>query len=330
VLLASAGTAQMSAPPDTTPPAASTPEPAANTTLPPADHGTFAVQPSGPNGPGGRDYFIYTLKPGDTYGDTVGISNFSDHAVTYAIYATDALNTRDGGLTLLRPEQKPVDVGTWVQTGVTQYTVEAGQRADVPFKVTVPADATPGDHVGAIVAQPIPDSAAKPAETPSVDVSLRIGARVYVRVSGPINASLSVSKFSMRYDTPASPFSGRKAVITYTVTNTGNIRLSPLATLRVAGILGLGGRKVPERKIPELLPGSSLEISESVSGVRPYGRLTAALKLAAPNDGVTVRRGIDVWTVPWLGLVVLALVVGALVFWFVRRRRRRRSPAVAT
>jgi len=55
-------------PPDSVPPA-DTADTADST-----DPGNFAVQPSGPNGPGGRDYFVYTLKVGEVYGDTVAIS----------------------------------------------------------------------------------------------------------------------------------------------------------------------------------------------------------------------------------------------------------------
>ena len=40
----------------------------------------FSVQPSGPNGPGGRDYFVYDLAPGETFGDTVAVSNLGDAA----------------------------------------------------------------------------------------------------------------------------------------------------------------------------------------------------------------------------------------------------------
>jgi WxL interacting protein linking bacterial and host surfaces len=296
-----------------------------------AGMGAFAVQPSGPNGPSGRDFFIYTLKSGQVFGDTVGISNLTDKPATFVIYATDARNTNDGGFALLREEENPTDVGSWVELGATQYTLDPGMRADIPFKITVPSDATPGDHVGAIVAQQVPDD---PTEVPKgigVDVRLRIGARIYLRVDGPVTPSLSIKHFAVDYDTPASPFSSSKAVITYVVTNTGNVRLTPTAQLKLSGLFGWGAKQVEDRQLPELLPGSSLEIAETVLAVKPLGRLTADLTLQAPSDNLTVKSSVQMWTIPSLGVaffvVLVTAAVTALVLW--RRRRKRRSPAAA-
>ena len=219
-------------------PAAGSPPPTDPTTQNADDTGSFAVQPSGPNGPGGRDYFVYTLKTGEVFGDVVGISNLSSETKSYAIYATDALNTSDGGFTLLKEGEKPKDVGNWVEIGATQYTLDPGQRADIPFKITVPADATPGDHVGAIVAQEIPDTVDPIDSGIGVDLRVRIGARIYLRVDGPVTPSLSVGSFTIDYDTPASPFAEAPAKITYVVTNTGNVRLAPTAKLKISGLFG--------------------------------------------------------------------------------------------
>jgi hypothetical protein len=300
------------------------PPPESDDPTAPSSSGTFAVQPSGPDGPGGRDYFVYTLRPGQVFGDTVGISNLGDETQTFAVYATDAFNTPDAGFGLLREEEQPVDVGTWVELGATQYTLDPGERVDIPFSLTVPTDASPGDHAGAIVAQVIPRTGAdEPDEGVGFDVRLRIGARIYVRVDGPLSPSLTVERFRMEYDTPVNPFGTNQARVTYVVTNTGNTRLQPTASLRVAGLLGLGSTAVPVREIPELLPGSSLEIAEIVPDVRPLGRLTATLRLQAPLDGVDLERSVSTWAIPWLVVVALALAVAYLVYRYVSRRRTR-------
>ena len=303
----------------TAPPTTTTPDETAA-----GDAGSFAVQPSGPNGPGGRDYFIYTLKDGQTFGDTVGISNLGTKPATFAVYATDARNTTDGSFSLLREEDKPKDVGSWVELGATQYTLEPGKRVDIPFKVTIPANATPGDHVGAIVAQEIADPN-KPNDGIGLNVRVRIGARIYVRVDGLVNPSLAVEAFAMAYDTPGSPFTGTDAHISYTLTNTGDIRLSPTAFLKLGGAFGLGEHTVADRPIPELLPGSSIQIAEVVHNVRPYLRLSAKLVVQQPSELVVVRTSIDEWAIPWLGVAVVVLLVVALMAQRVWARRRRGS-----
>ena len=126
----------------------------------------------------------------------------------------------------------------------------------------------------------------------------------------------------MSYTAPGNPFAGRDANISYTVTNTGDIRLSPVATVAIGGAFGLGRRSLPERQIPELLPGSSVHISEIVHDVRPYARLTAELSVVSADDAVAVSSSLTQWAMPVVGLVVLAVAVIAVIGWRVVRRRR--------
>ena len=88
------------------------------TTAEPSD---FAVQPSGPDGPGLRDWFVYSLDPGAVFGDTVAISNLSDHPIRFTIYATDAAGVADvGGFSTIRDDETPTDVGTWIQLAASE------------------------------------------------------------------------------------------------------------------------------------------------------------------------------------------------------------------
>lgn len=287
-----------------------------------SDAGNLAVQPSGPHGPGGRDYFVYTLNGGEHLRDVVGVSNLGTTRATFAVYATDALNSSDGSFNLLREEDKPKEVGTWVRLGATQYTLDPQQRVDIPFEITIPTGATPGDHVGAIVAQRIPDPG-NPEAGIGIGLRVRVGARVYVRVAGEVHPSLAVEALSISYDAPANPFATADAHISYTLTNTGDVRLSPTAALGVTGPLGLGRIRLPDRQIPELLPGSSIRIAETVHGVRPFVRLSARLSVAQATEAVAVQSTIDEWTVPWFG--VGAIVVGVCALVLVRILARRRA-----
>lgn len=290
-------------------------------TDPAADDGSFAVQPSGPSGPGGRDYFIYTLGAGEVFGDVVAVSNVGTETATFVIYATDAINTSDGSFTLLREEEKPTDVGSWIELGATQYTVKPGERVDIPFSITVPADAAPGDHAGAIAAQKVNDPTV-PDDGVSLEVRLRVGARIYVRVDGLLSPSIAVENLNVDYDVPVNPFGSSRAIINYVLTNTGNVRLAPTAKIGLSGIFGLGEHQLPDRQIPELLPGSSIEITETVLDVKPYIRLTATLKISAPDDGVVVNATVKVWAVP-LGLLIgIAALLVIFVAGIVWRRRR--------
>jgi hypothetical protein len=111
------------------------------------------VAPSGRGAPDGRAAFTYKLDPGAELPDYVGISNYSDQPITLDLYASDALTTPTGGFDLLPAAQKPTDVGTWVvfEERYRRLLIPSRSRVDVPFRITVPRNATPGDHAGGIV-----------------------------------------------------------------------------------------------------------------------------------------------------------------------------------
>lgn len=277
----------------------------------------FAVQPSGPDGPGARDWFTYSLDPGAVFGDTVAISNVSDHPIRFVIFPTDAVSVADvGGFAALKDDQKPVDVGTWIKLAAGEYTVEPGKRIDVPFSITVPQDAEPGDHAGAILAVDADEGKIDPNTAPdgvSFNVRHRMGARVYVRVSGPVEPALRINKLAVQRK-------GGTATITWEVVNSGNVRLSPTSAMRVTGLFGRTVRTMPTQPMPELLPGANYVGASIVTGMPSWEPLTAHLVVSA--DGVRTERSKQFASLPWL-LIALFLAIVAVGWWYRRRRNRR-------
>ncbi|MFI6986616.1 WxL protein peptidoglycan domain-containing protein [Embleya sp. NPDC050154] len=289
-----------------------------------ADEFTWGVQPAG-----GRDHFVLTAGPGQTLVDVVGVSNFGDKPLTLRVYATDAVLAADGGMTLLTAAERPKDVGAWIGFDAETYTIAPGKRADIPFRLTVPADASPGDHTGAIVAS-IKAEATGPGQQ-RFDVDRRVGARVYLRVDGPAVPRLAIEDLRLSYDNPIAMSGGGEAIVRYRVRNTGNVRTSASAETTVTGLGGwrLGG---PARAaLPELLPGATHEVVQRFTGVFPAGRLTADVTVTG-NPATVTAKSTSVWAPPWLLLAALTLLLGALIAYVVtvlRRRRRRRRAAAA-
>lgn len=292
----------------------------------------FAVQPSGPDGPGTRDYFVYSLTPGETFGDTVAVSNLGDRPINFVIYAADAFNVRDqGGFTAARDGEPSTDVGSWITLKAETYTVEPGQRIDVPFSITVPEDAEPGDHAGAILATDADlGSISTDSSDPSLRVRERVGARVYVRVEGPVSPAVRIDRLDVVHETPsfAVPFfsSDGKATVTWEVTNTGNVRLTPTTVLKVKGLFGRTIRTLPAEELPELLPGSNFVRSAVVTGLPPLEKLTA--ELTVTTDEVEVVGTSSYWAIPWRFMVLVVALLLAAFGW--RRLRRRRHPETPT
>ena len=292
----------------------------------------WALTPTGDNPaePGSRPNLSYELAPGATMHDSVTVWNYSDQQLAFRIYARDAFNTPSGGYDILRRDQQSTDAGSWIALEQNSMIVPPHSGIASGLTITVPADAAPGDHAAGIVAAIESPSSTKEGAD-SVLVEHRAGSRVYVRVAGPINPSLVIDSVHAQYHRSLLAPLGGGLDMTYTVRNAGNVRLSAHQVLEAAGPFGIGlGSSTPD-DVPELLPGSSITLSGTISGVLPLIRVTGSVKLEPFSaDGnldpapEPVARSASSWAIPWVWLALL--VVAIVVFRILRRRRRAAGP----
>jgi cbb3-type cytochrome oxidase subunit 3 len=289
----------------------------------------WAVQPAGPDGPGLRSAFTYNMTPGQTIRDSVSISNLSSEEITFAIYAKDAFNTEvDGAFALLDDAEENVDVGSWVTIRVDEYAVPAGKRADIPFELTVPEDAAPGDHAGGIIAANVDVIDEVEQDGITLAVRQRIAARIYVRVAGPLSPELRIKDVSVSSETPLLPFVQGGGSVTYTVENVGNVRLTAATESKVTGAFGRTVASPESQDLPELLPGGSVQITESWDGSPPLEYLTAKISVRSLDTEVAERASVGFFVWSWL-VVILLLVAVALVAWRLWRKRRGAAAGAA-
>ncbi|MDW5322233.1 WxL protein peptidoglycan domain-containing protein [Plantactinospora sp. KLBMP9567] len=289
----------------------------------PGDEFRWTVEPAAVAGTSPRGQFRYDLGPGQQHDDRVVVTNRSARALTFTVYATDASTSTDGAFALPPASQPAHDVGAWVDLGRQTRTLRPGERIVLPFRVTVPRNATPGDHAAGIVASVAEQRT--DAEGQRVSVERRVGARIYLRVNGPLAPMVDVESVQVSYANPAVPFARGPATITYRLRNPGNVRVGGAARLRTTGLFGVplsGGQDVT---LPELLPGARVTLVHRVDGVLPAGMVTATVRIdATSSEGAlpTVTRSGTAWTVPWT-LLYLLVVVGAVLalLWWRRRRR---------
>jgi hypothetical protein len=306
---------------------------ASASTQPQTDDGNraWSARPATPDGkPDRRTHFTLQGSVRQTVLDNVLITNSSKVAAAFDVYATDAFNTPTGAFDLLPAAKKPVDIGTWVKFAKPTVTIPAGGSITMQFAVTVPANATPGDHAGGIVI----------SLSSGTDVKLdtRVAVRLYLRVPGNLRPVLAVSYVDPTYHGVANPFGGGSVDVTYTVENTGNIRLQSQVTLKVeTALFGIGIAELKLPDLPELLPGQRVNYTGHIEGVFPTGPQTVTVALQPyPDPEQPVGQKIQefsgdatVWAVPWLLLLALVVFVAAGYALPRRGRRRRRLAAVA-
>ncbi|ROS23156.1 WxL protein peptidoglycan domain-containing protein [Cellulomonas sp. PhB150] len=295
-----------------------------------ADDGqlTWAVAPAD-NGMGdARPNFGYEVEPGDTIDDAVVVTNMTAAPLTLAVYAADAFTTSSGQLDLLPAGEPSSDVGAWVRLEKDEVTLDAGEVATVPFTVTVPDDATPGDHSGGIVT-----SFRSTQGGSTVALDSRLGSRMHVRVAGELAPAVDAADVRVDYHPSWNPFAAGSATVTYVLRNTGNTRAAATDSASVAGPLGLLAAGSAQQDTPELTARSEIERQIEVAGVWPTFRLSASVEVLPESVGVggatlpTLTVEGSAWAVPWSLLVLVVLVVAAAVVVPTARDRRRRRAA---
>jgi hypothetical protein len=304
------------------------PSPARAPLKPPANAITWSVMPSSAKGLNGRSRFIYNnVKPRNVIHDYVGITNYSSKAVTFHVYASDAFINSSGSFDLLPSSRKPRDVGSWVHLAHTTVTVPGHARVNEPFTLTVPANATPGDHIGGIVAA---ITKAGTGANRGMKVEERVGARIYLRLGGPLRPILAIGPPHVSYHGSVNPFSGGWTSVSYTVRNTGNVVLGGLQIVKVTSPFGTLATVRPSA-LPYLLPGDAVTVHTKLPGVFPAGPLKAQIRItpfASPiglplkKAPSLVSRNTSLWAIPWLQILLFILLVAAIfALWKWRRRR---------
>ncbi|MEU4873012.1 hypothetical protein [Streptomyces sp. NPDC021608] len=244
----------------------------------------WSAAPSG----AGRPSFYAEGPPGTALRDTVAVTNRGTRTLSVRLRASGA--------------------GLRVVFAATVLDVPARTRAEVPFTVTVAADARPGDRVGRIVVR---DSAGRES-----------GVRLLVRTGGPRLAALTVEHVAVH---------GHR--IAYELVNRGTTDLVPRLAVHADGVLGVvldrGPRLLPVR----LPPGRRLALSEPWPDPPALDAVTVRLTVTAPGAAQATGRASTRFVSPGAAAgAAVAAVSAAAAAVALRRRRRDRSgrrPATA-
>ena len=240
---------------------------------------TWSVQPANTLN-GTRTQFEYSTDPGTQVVDYIVVSNLGETPAQFAIYATDATNDVDtGAFGLLPSNEPPTDLGAWITMDVESITIEPGQKSTIPFNLLIPSDATPGDHVAGIIAS---ITSSTESEGTTVNLEQRVGARMYLRVSGEVAASAEISGVTTSFTPELNPFAFGQMTVGYSVRNTGNVRMDVNQQVRITGPFGIPLAELTPEPLSELLPRQTVNVATEIPQI-------AALFLAFSD--ITVEPG---------------------------------------
>ncbi|NQX26215.1 DUF916 domain-containing protein [Microbacteriaceae bacterium VKM Ac-2854] len=291
-----------------------------------ADSAGWSIGPTAAADGGTRANFDYAVDPGTSVTDAITVRNDGATALALRIYPADAFTTREGNIDVLTSGTASADAGTWIALGTSTLTLDPGEAQSVPFTVTVPADARPGDHPAGIVTSLVTDDAAA-----QVQVDRRLGSRMQIRVSGELVPAVEVSDPQVSFSGSWNPLAVGFVSVGYTLQNTGNTRVTAIADAVVAGPFGIVPVNSAPVQLPEVLPGSTIDVSERLDGIGALLWLTGAVQVQPSSVGFgaatldPVRAEFTVPAVPFAALLILLAVAGVAVVVLLLARRRAAS-----
>jgi hypothetical protein len=294
-----------------------------------ADAVSWSVSPADDAGADGRVAIEHELDPGESVDEHVLVRNLGASDVVFSLSAADGFYTEAGRFDMLASDQESTGAGTWIAIP-DDIEIPAGGSAVIPFTITVPENAEPGDHAAGVAASVISIKTDDAGAT-GVGVESRVGVKVITRVAGAITPAFAVGGVQADFRGEANPFEAGELTVTFAVENTGNARMD------AAGTLNIAGQQVAfpaEGQRPQvLLPGETRSFTLTMTGVWPLvflsGDLTV-MPVAASLDGETLAvesstTPVTAWAMPWPQLLVVAgvaLLVFALLWNRIRSRRR--------
>ncbi len=295
-----------------------------------ADDTTWAVRTEANAQGADRTSYGYTIRPGETISDGLVIVNRSEKPLDLGVYASDGFTTDSGGFDLQPGGSEKKSLGSWVLPQQERVTVNPNESVTVPFTVTVPSNATPGDYAGGIVTSMAGD--APGAQAQGVTVDRRLGIRMTLRVDGPLKPTLAIDDPHLVWSGGLNPFAGGETEVEYTIRNTGNTVIGSLDEVTVGGPFGWFPVTAENlEKIPSLLPGESWTQKVKLSSVPPLMFLTASTTVtpsatdaagsSSPLPTVTVTS--SGWAVPWTLLVIIVAIILLVIFGLRFRRGRK-------
>jgi hypothetical protein len=260
---------------------------------------------TGKNAPAGGDWFVAEAAPGQTAKLSARLFNPADIPQTVRLFIADLVYGTDSVPRVSEPPFK--DVGTWGAFGSPSVTVPPHSPLIVPFTVTPPQGAEPGDHVGIVVAE-------HQAETPAggLPIVKRVAIKLYVTVPGDAARAFSIRSVTATKDSSLFP---RELSVRVVLSNDGRVRLQPV--VRVNGHRAAGSG---------LLMTKAYEPYIATVPIPWYGgpvrlRVDATTTIGA-FAGPARQAHAMVFVVPWHVLAALALAVGlAFAVRFLLSRR---------
>lgn len=186
-------------------------------------------------------YYREKVKGGETKQYTFYVENLIKKPIDLWIYPADAAPMVNGGKSYTLKGEKNTSVGSWISPSKEQIIhLKPNEKKKYVYTVKVPKDLDPGEYVGGIVAEQIPDEEASPSQAQNKAVLLieripRIGVQIVLEKQKELAVQdMSIDDFKHSY------ISNGYSQLTIKLSNTGTVLQRPNGLIMIRDANGKG------------------------------------------------------------------------------------------
>ena len=198
--------------------------------------------------------FELEMPPGS---ETTVVVNLDYHSTTensQPVRIVASLNDwtidRDGQVQFERANTLPNSASPWLIYSPAETTVTPGNLHAIRVTITVPKDATPGDHLTALIVEQRPDTIKFNENRRQMVIRYRMASVFYIKVP---QLRRQGSLESLRAEAKTD-----QVIVTPLLKNAGNSVIRPLTSLKVTDSSGIAVVELPQRESLPLLRGAEL------------------------------------------------------------------------
>ncbi len=251
----------------------------------------------------GPTRFVLEMSPGEERVVEVELTSREGAPRQYNVSVEDFAVTDDGtdNIQFFAHDNGPFPGRSWIQPSVSSLALQHGERAVIPVKISVPKNASAGDHY-AVVLFERQVSAGEQAGS-------RVGALCLITIRGDLIRDGQLQTFTgLRnvYWTLPAQFS-----IQYR--NTGMVHLVPVGHIAIKNIFGM---TVDDIAIQDwyVLRNSTRDRDMLWQPTFAFGRYTATLTLNSAGQKSEDVRTVSFWVMPTLPVLFVLLTVLSVAY----------------
>ncbi|MEY2420257.1 MAG: hypothetical protein QOI95_324 [Acidimicrobiaceae bacterium] len=231
---------------------------------------------------GSGSFFTVTGAPGETKPLTASLRNPGTQSVPARTYAADAFTVVNGGLGARTWGDAKSAPTTWLDYPDENLNLGAGEAVQRNFNVAIPADASAGQHIAALVIEN-QDLFSTGSDAPAQQ-RLRQVIAVLVTVSGPLAPAFSIRGGH-------HSVVGKLSIVAIGLTNSGNVLVQPAGPMVIRDERGQEVVTTTVR-MGSLYAGNSADLEVPLASILQPGNYTASLSLTDAATGASAAADV--------------------------------------